>query len=229
MLKALFILLSIVGLTATATAHPMPNSVFLLAIKQMGIAAELQLPLGQLGLAMRQDLEAHPETVITQYGAAIKDYVLAHTHIVSTDKAAWTITIQTLTLGKNEQTATGVFNTVTLALWLQPPPAHTPRQCVLHYDGIVEQVVTHKILVAIREDWHNGQVADAPTEVGVIQLDTRSNTVAPLYIHLATGSVWQGFAGMVQLGIQHIAEGTDHLLFLFVLLLPATLLVQDKR
>jgi hypothetical protein len=34
---------------------------------------------------------------------------------------------------------------------------------------------------------------------------------------------------MVGLGIQHIAEGTDHLLFLLVLLLPAPLLVRQKR
>jgi hypothetical protein len=33
-----------------------------------------------------------------------------------------------------------------------------------------------------------------------------------------------GFAGAFQLGVHHIAEGTDHLLFLFALLLPAPLL-----
>lgn len=33
---------------------------------------------------------------------------------------------------------------------------------------------------------------------------------------------------MVRLGMQHIHEGTDHLLFLLVLLLPATLLVNGK-
>jgi len=37
------------------------------------------------------------------------------------------------------------------------------------------------------------------------------------------GSWWKGFASMLNLGKQHIAEGTDHLLFLLVLLLPATL------
>jgi hypothetical protein len=37
------------------------------------------------------------------------------------------------------------------------------------------------------------------------------------------GSEATGYAGMVQLGMRHIAEGTDHLLFLLVLLLPAPL------
>lgn len=36
-------------------------------------------------------------------------------------------------------------------------------------------------------------------------------------------------AGLFRLGMRHIAEGTDHLLFLLVLLLPAPLLVADHR
>ena len=38
-----------------------------------------------------------------------------------------------------------------------------------------------------------------------------------------------GFAGVFRLGMRHIAEGTDHLLFLLVLLLPAPLLAIDGR
>jgi hypothetical protein len=34
---------------------------------------------------------------------------------------------------------------------------------------------------------------------------------------------------MIKLGMQHIAEGTDHLLFLLVLLLPAPLVVNGRR
>ena len=40
----------------------------------------------------------------------------------------------------------------------------------------------------------------------------------------AQGFTWSGFAGAFHLGLRHIAEGTDHLLFLLTLLLPAPLL-----
>jgi hypothetical protein len=40
----------------------------------------------------------------------------------------------------------------------------------------------------------------------------------------AHGFTWSGFAGAFHLGVHHIAEGTDHLLFLLTLLLPAPLL-----
>jgi hypothetical protein len=38
-----------------------------------------------------------------------------------------------------------------------------------------------------------------------------------------------GFASVFRLGMRHIAEGTDHLLFLLVLLLPAPLIVRNGR
>ncbi len=40
---------------------------------------------------------------------------------------------------------------------------------------------------------------------------------------------FHGFAGMYRLGIRHIADGTDHLLFLLALLLPAPLLAAGAR
>ena len=47
---------------------------------------------------------------------------------------------------------------------------------------------------------------------------------------LASVAFWfHGFAGMFRLGIRHIAEGTDHLLFLLTLLLAAPLMVLRSR
>jgi HupE / UreJ protein len=45
----------------------------------------------------------------------------------------------------------------------------------------------------------------------------------------AQGFTWSGFAGAFRLGVHHIAEGTDHLLFLLTLLLPAPLLAIAGR
>jgi hypothetical protein len=44
-----------------------------------------------------------------------------------------------------------------------------------------------------------------------------------------TDGAWSGFGNVVRLGVRHIAEGTDHLLFLLVLLLPAPLLAAGGR
>jgi hypothetical protein len=101
---------------------------------------------------------------------------------------------------------------------------------MFYYDVVLHQVMTHTILVSVRQDWERGQLAEAePIQVGTISLDIVNNRILPLPVNMASGSRWTGFVAMVKPGTQHIAEGTDHLLFLFVLLLPAPLLPAGRR
>jgi HupE / UreJ protein len=63
-------------------------------------------------------------------------------------------------------------------------------------------------------------------ELDYIQADGSPGGVAAHHTFLPSLS---GFAGVFRLGIRHIAEGTDHLLFLLALLLPAPLLSLHHR
>jgi hypothetical protein len=82
-------------------------------------------------------------------------------------------------------------------------------------------------LVSVHSDWVAGRIE--PVALGMIAVDTGTSRTEPFVIRLAEGSWWQGFKGIVRLGAQHIREGTDHLLFLLVLLLPATLTVSRGK
>ncbi len=65
---------------------------------------------------------------------------------------------------------------------------------------------------------------------------TRNQNQSVYQVTLAEGDAgashaptWSGFSGAFRLGVRHIAEGTDHLLFLLTLLLPAPLLALRGR
>lgn len=63
--------------------------------------------------------------------------------------------------------------------------------------------------------------------LGAIKADTATGTIPTLTVDLdasAASTATAGFLGMLTLGISHIAEGTDHQLFLLTLLLPAPLI-----
>ncbi len=213
-------------------AHPMPNSLVVLDLHPNGVAAELQLPLGELAPAFGYDVARHPETLVRNFGPELQAYLMQHVRPVSPDGRPWTVRAGKLHVHASEQTATGPYQELTAQLWLQPPAGASARVFTLRYDVIVHQVVTHVALVSVRRDWEAGQVdAGALTDVGVIQLDVVNNVVPPLAVNQGTarGGWWAGFMGMVRLGVRHIAEGTDHLLFLLVLLLPAPLLLTKAR
>lgn len=209
----------------------MPNSLVVLDLQTNGVAAELQLPLGELQSAFGPKVVLHPETLIADLGPQLRAYIARHTRPVGPDGRPWTVRVGELRVQDQQQTETGPYQEVTAQLWLQPPVGASPRTFTLHYDVIVHQVVTHVVLVSVRRDWETGRVGDeVPTEVGVIRLDVRNNVILPLVVDQGrAGGWWQGFRGMVLLGVRHIAEGTDHLLFLLTLLLPAPLLASAGR
>lgn len=214
-----------------APAHPMPTSRVLLDLQAHGVAAEVQLPLSELQLTLgdKLDVLTTPAYLVGRAGPALRAYLLAHVRATTPNGRPWTVAVRALGVGTAEQTATGLYQELTAQLWLQPPPGASPRELTLAYDVITHQVVNHVALVAIRQDWDAGVLAEHPVEVGAIRLDPRDNSINTLTIAPAAGSRWQGFRTLVALGVQHIGEGTDHLLFLLALLLPAPLLARGGR
>lgn len=208
----------------------MPNSVVLLTVHRHQIGAEIQLPLSELQFGFGHAVNDSSAQLVERLSPQLKAYLLEHIRPVSTDNRPWTVGVTDLSVESAQNPINGVYKELTAHVWMKPPAGADLRTFTFYYDVIVHQLITHKILVSVRHDWESGLLTDSPAmTVGVIELDIPSGTVPPLVVRLGAGSLWTGFRSMVQLGMQHISEGTDHLLFLLVLLLPAPLLVAGRR
>jgi len=158
---------------------------------------------------------------VARLGPALHTYLDQHVHPTSLDGRPWTVAVH-----ETQNPLSGPYRELTAQVRLTPPAGEDVRHFSLAYDAVVQQVVTHKVMVVVRQDWARGQVADTlAAQLGLIELDVCNNVIPPLPVNL---DLWTGFGAMVQLGAQHIAAGTDHLLFL-LLLLPAPLLLTRGR
>jgi hypothetical protein len=207
--------------SARLLAHPSPNSAVLLDFHRDAVTAELVLPLNELELSFGQPLTPDPAGVVARHGMALKAYVLAHVHPKAPDGRPWSVQARDdMTVKLNEQPADLVVH-----LWMRPPEGAPLRVFTLDYDVVAHEVMSHRAFVFIRNDWNSARFANQqPEAVGMIHFQEKS-----VKIDRTQGSWRRGFDSVVRLGIRHIAEGTDHLLFLLVLLLPAPLLVNGKR
>ena len=200
--------------------HTMPFSVVLLDFQHDAVGADLILPLQELELGFKQPLLVDPTGMVPKYGPALRQYLLAHLHATAPDGHPWAVEIGDLLVKPNEQTP-DLYAHVTM----RPPPGEPLRQFTLNDDVIVHEVISHKAFVFIRNDWNDArfrptdQVPPMPEAVGLIRYLGYS-----VAIDRTHGSFWRGFGTVMQLGMLHISAGLDHLLFLFVLLLPAPLL-----
>lgn len=210
----------------------MPNSALLLDVKPENVTAELQWPLNEFQLAVpNEDIQANPTTLINRKSKWLDAYLHDHMTVTDMEGHAWKVMIISKQVKESKQDMTGVFRKVVFQLILQPPAGASTRHFIIHYDAIMHQLVTHKMLITLRQDWDGGLSGkdSVDADLGVLMMNTSDNKIPPLVINLDEGSKWKGFKNMVSLGIRHIGEGTDHLLFLLVLMLPAPLIALNKK
>lgn len=212
------------------SAHPSPNTLIFLDIKSNGVAAELRLPVGELGMALNPAAPKTAAELLGSFKDSLKIYLQSHITPLSMDGEKWSVEVGEMSLENIVNTQErGTLQDIIVKMWLKPPTGASSRQFILNYDVVMHQVVTHSALVSIRQDWETGIVSEHPAEVGIIAVEPRNNQIFPLTVSLESKGLWGGFKSMVGLGMKHISEGTDHLLFLLTLLLAAPLLVSGTQ
>ncbi|MCX4763685.1 HupE/UreJ family protein [Streptomyces sp. NBC_01275] len=214
LLTCLAALTAILTITAPtrANAHPLSTTAILLDVAPEQVTGTVELPIDRLAIALDEPLTA--KTVVQPARLEeLRRYVLSHTSAADPDGTRWTTTVS----GGRVENIDGVDHLV-FSLVLRPPTG-TVHDFRLTYDAIVHHLLSHQILVSLRPDGSDGY-----TTVGV--LDWQQHTIS---VPAAGASTEHGFAAAVHLGIRHIAEGADHLLFLIMLLLPAPLLARRGR
>lgn len=159
----------------------------------------------------------------------LENYFLKHIHVRSGDKE-WDIKIDTLVFSYTKNEIVGNYKELKVSFYLTPTLKDSLRNFTLYYDVVVHQVINHSVIVILSQDWKNGISEETKTkELGTIGYDVIHSKILPLHINLDAGSTWMGFMSMINMGIQHIKKGTDHLLFLLTLLLPAFLIVENRK
>ncbi|MBS1934433.1 MAG: hypothetical protein JST96_10575 [Bacteroidetes bacterium] len=145
----------------------------------------------------------------------LQEYILTHTHAYTKKEIPWAVKITGMHTDKEQQIASGPpFWELRAQLILSPPPNEDTRKFFFDYDGVVHQVINHIVFVVIRNDWETGRADSLTADSHPMTIRIGSdNKVHPFEINLNKGNSWTGFKNMVSMGMQHIREGTDHLLF----------------
>lgn len=196
----------------------MPESRVWIDTTPEGLRLTLQLPLNRLEYGFGQPLADFADSLLAQHGAALERYLQQHVGVRS-GAVDWTMQRPQLEVIGHDASAE-----LQAVLELHAPAGADARAPTLRYDAITHEVRTHRVLVFLRNDWAGGFAGEAPLPLG--ELD---HGHASLPIPLAQAHAGAGVLRLLQGGALHIAEGTDHLLFLLLLLLVAPLAACGRR
>ncbi len=202
---------------SSAYAHSMYQSSVLLEYHAAAVDAELQMPPSRLSQAMGVALTKENLSSLQQQ---IENYILPRFRIHSENSSDWKSAPSAPVSWEQIDGAPYVVARLHFTL----PSGVSVRRLTIQDDVITQALPSHAVLVSIRSDWNSSTFANEPELVGVLNGQEGS-----IDIDRSQGGWAKGFGSVFHLGIRHIAEGTDHLLFLLALLLPAPLLCMYGR
>lgn len=194
-------------IAAPALAHLTPNSEVGLSIGRTTATADIVIPLGEV---------LYAEPAFQSQDPAL--WLLRHVDLRAPDGRRWRVTVESVTTNRD-----GVPD-LTARLRMVPPRGALLRRFVLRYDAVLDRVPGHFALLWLKDDYDGGRLGSRPKLLAALRRDAPQASV-----DLGVLDGWRGFRAAIELGMKHIAEGHDHLLFLIGLLLPAPLLAVNRR
>jgi hypothetical protein len=201
---ALLVLMAML-IALPARAHMTPNSTVDLDFAPDRVTARVTIPLNELEFA-------------TGRSTLTKAELLAGIGATTSSGRAWTMIVNAIDVEQSLQPQ------LTADLVMIPPTGTQTRQLNLRYSLLIDRLSNHIVLVSARSDFARGTLQSEPELIGALR---QGKSV--LAIDRGPGSLWRGLGATIGLGMHHIAEGHDHLLFLLALLLPAPLLVTGQN
>jgi len=207
-------LVAAIAAATPAAAHLTPNSEIGLDMGHSLVAAEVVVPLAEIAYSRGGSGGGQGLTA-----AGLARDLVAHMSVRSPDGRPWRVDLRDAAIVHDAGAPDFKAH-----LTLRPPPGASPRRFDLSYSMVIDRAPNHFVLVLERTDFDGGRLSTRPRMIGGLQGAKRTLRVDP-----GPGAAWRGFAAAVGLGMRHIAEGHDHMLFLLSLLLPAPLIAVAGR
>ncbi|MEL6160318.1 MAG: HupE/UreJ family protein [Cyanobacteria bacterium J06554_11] len=197
-----------------ALAHQLNQSYLYFQIGESSISARAELPFNDVNDALALGLDSNqrikPEQ-LEPFIEKIEAYTREHTSVECPPQSC------SLTFKGHDYLSEYQSQFVLLDYALTGFEA-MPEQLEVSYDVLLEEKPDNINMLLIEENWKTGTFGNESNALLILDELGLQKTV-----DLTAGSLLQGFWGVVKLGVEHILEGIDHVLFLVALLLPSVL------
>ncbi len=211
------------GLGGTAGAHTGNQSYVYLDITDNSLGGRVEFPMGDIRTVFGLTLAGTDDQILAEVAAneaELEQYADDHLELGSAGQR-WQLdfTEPELLSGKEEWNRYVVLPFVADLGGTKPP-----RQLDVGFDPFLDEIEGRDALLLIGNDWNGGVVENA--EEVLIGFDANTRTRS---IDLGGQSRWSNLTASIEIGLDHIRTGADHIFFVLVLLLPSVLIYTSSR
>lgn len=184
-------------------AQELENSYINIEFREFDISADVVLPIAELELAYGKPVDLN-----------LPDYISSHIQVKSVDGIPWQIDIDNSLLRNPD-----IPGTIRLRMIFMPATGLSTRELILTSTLINHKILGHRTYVYVKTDWDSGVSRHNPEAIGVVY-----STSNQIKIFRGQQNIWRGFLGVFRVGLIHVRDGFDHILFLLILILSTPFL-----
>ncbi len=219
-LSAVVVLLT--TMVAPGGAHAGDQSYLYLDVSDLELAGRIEFPLSDIETVFGIDFineasDAETLALVDERLAELQAYANEHVTINMVDGTELTVTFEGRSL-----LSTDKFDQDNNYLWLPFEltgfEAPAPREFVITFDPFFDEIDGRDGLIVIENDVEGGIYNNEADFLVAFDSDSRTQDV-----DLGDASALKNLTASIELGVDHIKTGPDHVLFVLVLLIPSVL------
>lgn len=205
----------------SASAHRFDESYLYLDVGDASLSGRIEMPYGDLRTVFDLELTGDADGVYAELESNLDElqaYAAANTSI-GADGSTWQLEFNGLEL-LDEDDLGGGRGYAILPYRVVLGAGDVPRVLDVTFTPFLAEIPNRTNITLIANDWQRGVVEEEANELLFHTLDSPSGT-----IDLGDPDQWLNFRRSIELGVDHIRTGPDHIFFVMVLLLPSVLLL----
>ncbi len=206
----------------SASAHRNDESYLYLDVGNETLVGRAELTYPDLREVLGLELSGSAEEQLAELEDRY-DEIIAYTQertSLGGESGTWPLSFEGIELLFEADVAEGGTGYAIFPFEVQLPTAEVPQLIDVTFTPFVEEIDDRNNIALVSNDWKRGVIDQETNELAILTADSPSAT-----IDLGNPSQWKNFRASIDLGVDHIRTGPDHIFFVFVLLLPSVLVI----
>lgn len=225
-LIAALALVFLVGQVSTAGAHRNDESYLYLDVGDATLNGRVEMPYPDLRSVLGLEVSGTADEILAEFEAnldMLQTYADDNT-AVGADGSVWPLEFEGVELLFDEGSGPNGLGYVILPFAVETGLDEVPQVLEVTFTPFLAEIADRNNITLVSNDWRRGVFGEETNELLIHTADSPSGT-----IDLGEASQWKNFRASIDLGVDHIRTGPDHVFFILVLLLPAVLVLSAMR
>jgi len=210
----------LVSIAAPAAAHRNDESYLYMDIGKSTLSGRVEMPYPDLRTLFGLELSGSVEEIRAEIEAnleMLQSYAKENSALGAQGET-WELTFEGFDLLEEAGVGVNGNGYVILPFTVDLPLESVPQLVEATFTPFLEEIPDRNNIVLVSNDWKREVVNEEANELLIVTAERPGGT-----IDLGSPNQWRNFSYSVELGLDHIKTGPDHIFFILVLLLTSVL------